>query len=108
MKGSQRVRRALVYQQGMLAGTLEEINDNRWRFNYVDGYSGKPVSLTMPVSQKFYEFDQFPPLFEGLLPEGIQLETMLRRYKLDRNDLFGQLVLVGKDVVGSLTVEPAE
>jgi serine/threonine-protein kinase HipA len=33
---------------------------------------------------------------------------MLRRYKLDRNDLFGQLLLVGKDVVGSLTVESAE
>ena len=108
MNDSQRVRRAAVYQQGMLAGILEEINDKRWRFNYVEGYSGKPVSLTMPVSQNSYEFDQFPPLFEGLLPEGIQLETMLRRYKLDRKDLFGQLLLIGKDVVGSLTVEPAE
>ena len=108
MKGSQRVRSGAVYQQGILAGTLEEIKGNRWRFSYVDGYSGRAVSLTMPVSQKVYEFDQFPPVFEGLLPEGIQLETMLRRYKLDRNDLFGQLLLVGKDVVGSLTVAPAE
>jgi serine/threonine-protein kinase HipA len=102
------VRRAAVYQQGMLAGSFEEIEGNGWRFTYAEDYSGRPVSLTMLVSQKIYEFDRFPPLFEGLLPEGVQLETMLRRYKLDRNDLFGQLVLVGKDVVGSLTVEPAE
>ena len=46
----------------------------------------------------------FPAVFEGLLLEGNQLEAMLRRYKLDRSDLFGQLVVVGEDLVGSLTV----
>ena len=30
---------------------------------------------------------------------------MLRRYKLDRSDLFGQLVVAGQDLVGSLTVK---
>jgi serine/threonine-protein kinase HipA len=42
---------------------------------------------------------------EGLLPEGPQLEAILRRHKIDRGDCFGQLMAVGKDVVGSLTVE---
>ncbi|WP_156812382.1 HipA N-terminal domain-containing protein [Legionella tunisiensis] len=44
-------------------------------------------------------------IFEGLLPEGIMLEALLRKYKIDRNDYFGQLILVGRDVVGAVTIE---
>jgi len=99
------MRKALVSQQGVPAGILEELGGGRWRFTYSDGYSGNPVSLTMPLSQTVWDFDRFPPLFEGLLPEGIQLEAMLRRCKLDRNDLFGQLTVAGEDLVGSLTVK---
>ena len=99
------MKRAEVYQQAALAGVLEELEGGRWRFTYADGYSGEPVSLTMPVTQAVHEFDRFPPAFEGLLPEGMQLEAMLRRYKLDRSDLFGQLIVAGQDLVGSLTVK---
>jgi serine/threonine-protein kinase HipA len=99
------MRRADVYQQGKLSGALEELIGGHWRFTYCDGYAGEPVSLTMPVSQRVHEFDRFPPAFEGLLPEGMQLEAMLRRCKLDRTDLFGQLIVAGQDLVGSLTVK---
>lgn len=99
------MKRAEVYQQAGLAGILEELEGRRWGFTYADRYSGEPVSLTMPVAQVVHEFDQFPPAFEGLLPEGMQLEAMLRRYKLDRSDLFGQLIVAGQDLVGSLTVK---
>ena len=61
----------------------------------------------MPVALTAHEFDRFPPAFEGLLPEGMQLEAMLRRCKLDRSDLFGQLIVVGADLVGSLTFKEA-
>ena len=101
------MKRAEVYQQGSLGGILEELDGGRWRFTYSDSYSGEPVSLTMPVAQAVHEFDQFPPPFEGLLPEGIQLEAMLRRCKLDRSDLFGQLIVAGQDLVGSLTAKEA-
>jgi serine/threonine-protein kinase HipA len=98
------VRKAKVYQKKAFAGVVEEIDGGRFRFTYDVGYSGPPVSLTMPSSQKVYEFEKFPPLFEGLLPEGIQLEALLRGVKIDRNDLFGQLLSVGGDVIGSLRI----
>ena len=101
------MRKAEVHQQGALAGVLEELEGGRWRFTYADGYSGEPVSLTMPAVVAVHEFDHFPPPFEGLLPEGLQLEAMLRRYKLDRSDLFGQLIIGGQDLVGSLTLKEA-
>jgi serine/threonine-protein kinase HipA len=94
-----------VYQQGVNAGLLEELGGGHWRFSYQAEYSGIPVSLTMPLAQRIHEFDCFPPVFEGLLPEGIQLEALLRRYKLDRQDMFAQLMFAGSDLVGALTLE---
>ena len=90
------MRRAEVYQRAALAGYLTETEAKEFRFEYVAGYKGRPVSLTMPVRTEPYEFDKFPPFFEGLLPEGRQLEALLRTNKLDRNDLMGQLLAVGE------------
>ena len=63
-----------------------------------------PCLLTMPLSERELRFDGFPPFFEGLLPEGEMLDGLLRQRKIDRGDLFGQLVAVGEDVVGAVTI----
>jgi len=103
----QTVRRAVIKQHGMRAGHLESVLEGGWRFQYLDSYAGAPVSLTMPVRPGAYLFSGFPPVFEGLLPEGPQLESLLRLHKIDRSDSFRLLVTVGGDLVGSLTVEAA-
>ena len=59
----------------------------------------------MPLSQREYEFESFPPFFDGLLPEGYQLEGLLKIGKIDRNDFFTQLISVGDDLVGNVTVK---
>lgn len=99
------MRKARVFVNRNLAGVLEEVPGDGYQFQYYPDYKGAPVSLTMPISDVPYQFQQFPPFFEGLLPEGIQLEALLRRYKLDKNDYFGQLMQVGNDVVGAVTIE---
>jgi len=98
------MRKAEISQQGEFAGILEELARNHYRFTYKPGYGGVPISLALPVRETPYDFDQFPPIFEGLLPEGVQLEALLRTYKIDKRDMFQQLLIVGEDVVGSLTV----
>lgn len=100
------MRKARVLVNGVPAGILEELGENRYRFSYQVDYQHSPVSLTMPIDNPVYEFNQFPPFFEGLLPEGIQLEALLRKYKLDKNDYFAQLLQVGGDLVGAITIEP--
>ena len=102
------MRKAAIYQQGEFAGTLEEVGRNHYRFAYKTGYGGEPISLALPVREAAYEFHQFPPIFEGLLPEGVLLEAMLSQYKIDAEDLFQQLLAVGEDVVGSLTIREDE
>jgi serine/threonine-protein kinase HipA len=98
------VRRAEIYQSGTLAGYLTETDPKSYRFDYLSAYRGRPISLTMPVRPEPYQFDDLPPFFEGLLPEGRQLEALVRADKLDRNDLMGQLLAVGEDVVGSVRI----
>ena len=99
-------RLAIILQQGQPAGRLNETDGGSWRFTYFPEYTGQPVSLTLPVRTEPYRFEDFPPPFEGLLPEGIQLEALLRKHKIDRNDAFSQLIVVGADLVGSLSVQP--
>jgi len=100
------MRKAKIFVQNSFAGVLEEIiKGETYRFIYDNNYQGDPISLTMPLSNKIYEFNQFPPFFDGVLPEGIQLEGLLRQRKIDKNDLFSQLIAVGKDLVGAVTIE---
>jgi serine/threonine-protein kinase HipA len=100
------MRKAKVNMHGLPAGTLEEIIfGKQYRFIYDEKYNGEPVSLTMPVEKKEFEFNTFPPFFDGLLPEGIMLEGLLRQKKIDKNDYFSQLVAVGSDLVGAVTIK---
>lgn len=99
------MRKAYASVNGIRAGILEELEGKKYQFTYLNDYQGPPVSLTMPLTNKIYDFEVFPPFFEGLLPEGIMLEALLRKYKIDKNDYFGQLIIVGQDVVGAVTIE---
>ena len=100
------MRIADVFFKNTLAGQLTQMDeDGRYVFSYTSDYTGSPISMTMPVWSEAYEFDGFPPFFDGLLPEGFQLEALLRQKKLDRNDMFGQLLQVGADTVGAVTVK---
>ena len=101
--GHEPTRRAEVCVHAKDAGVLE-VQGERWRFRYAPDYDGPPVSLTLPVRPEPYELNRVPSFFDGLLPEGAQLQALLRARKLDRADLFGQLVEVGSDLVGAVTI----
>ena len=98
------MRKAKIYNFGRFAGILIEEN-GKYIFSYEDNYSGPPISRTMPLEKREYKFTNFPPFFDGLLPEGNQLEALLKLNKIDRYDYFSQLLAVGKELVGSVTVE---
>ncbi len=99
------MNKARVLVNGVFAGILEKLNNDQYSFTYEENYKGYPVSLTMPLKNKTYHYEKFPAFFEGLLPEGEMLEALLFKHKLDRKDYFGQLLKVGQDVVGAVTIE---
>jgi serine/threonine-protein kinase HipA len=101
------MRKADIYMHNVFTGTLIEV-DETYHFQYLESYKGPPISLTMPVQKDAYEFDRFTPLFDGLLPEGVQLEGLLSASNLDRTNYMGQLMIVGQDLVGAVTVQEAK
>lgn len=100
------MRKAKVYVKGVEAGILTElVQGKEYIFEYIEEYKDLEVSRTMPTIKKVYKFNNFPPFFDGLLPEGIQLEGLLKLKKIDRSDYFSQLVAIGEDTVGAVTVK---
>ena len=100
------MRQAKVFVNGVEAGVLEEVTRGaEYVFRYLENYRGDPVSLTMPVVLKEIHFNRFPAFFDGVLPEGIMLESLLRQNKIDKDDYFSQLLVVGGDLVGAVTVK---
>lgn len=90
----------------ILSGILTEIDKGKnYSFEYDTEYNGDDVSMTMPLSGRKFIFSSFPPFFDGLLPEGFMLESVLRRLKIDRDDPFSLLAAVGRDMVGNVTVK---
>ncbi|HKJ44613.1 MAG TPA: HipA N-terminal domain-containing protein, partial [Balneolales bacterium] len=88
------------------AGILSESDDREYyTFEYLKDYDGPPLSVALPVSEESYRYKIFPPFFEGLLPEGTNLEALLGHQNIDRNDYFTQLITVGTNLVGAVTVE---
>lgn len=98
------MRKAEIFVHDEKAGVLTELPGGKFSLEYEKGYYKSPISLTMPVRESPYTFDSFPPFFDGLLPEGMMLEGLLKQQKLDKNDLFSQLICVGDDLVGAVTV----
>lgn len=102
------MRKAIVMVHGNKAGVLAEVSPTEYYFEYDDNYEGEAVSLTMPLSHKKYDYKSFPPFFEGLLPEGVMLEGLLKIAKIDKKDYFSQLMTTGNDLVGAVTVKLME
>jgi serine/threonine-protein kinase HipA len=102
MSSSKRI--AEVFVQNKPAAIF--IQDTQgYTLTYLPDYKGLPISLTLPVRLDPYLFITFPSFFDGLLPEGPLLEGLLKEGKIDRQDYFAQLVQVGKDLVGAVSVK---
>lgn len=92
-----------VYNSEQFCGILS-FDGSVYSFQYLSSYQGPPISLTMSCRAEPYVYQTFPPFFDGLLPEGYQLEGLLRHLKIDRHDYMAQLAAIGNDMVGTVTV----
>ncbi|MEX2602002.1 MAG: HipA N-terminal domain-containing protein [Balneolaceae bacterium] len=97
-----------VLMHGNPAGILESQSGGVTEFRYHATYSGPPVSVTLPVRSEPYTFSGFPSFFDGLLPEGTNLDMLLAQHKLQADEVMLQLLAVGSNLIGAVTVKKSE
>ena len=95
-----------VFVGSILAGVLSRQPEG-YTFTYDYSYSGAPVFIGWPLHEPTKSWSEFPPAFDGLLPEGVLLEQLLIKHKLDRSDKWSQLAAVGRDLTGFLSIIPS-
>lgn len=103
-------RKAEVYNNKALAGTLEKMSDKEYVFRYDDLYFNDPgqhaISLSLPKKQQEYRSIALFPFFFGLLSEGVNKATQCRLLHIDENDHFTLLLRTAhSDTIGSIIIK---
>lgn len=103
------MKTALIQYKGKDAGILKE-TDEGYEFQYNEGYlsdtASKPVSLTLPLTDKPFKSSVLFPFFDGLIPEGWLLDVALRNTDISELDRFSLLLLCCKGCIGAVSVIP--
>ena len=105
------MRKAIVYHNGRLAGSLIQDDRGDYEFRYDDAWyinnNCPAISLTLPKSKQIYTSDHLFPFFFNMLSEGINKQLQCRLLRIDENDHFGLLLATATtDTVGAITVKP--
>ncbi len=104
------MRTAEVYQNGKLAGLLNEDDRRNYTFVYDDEYftdgSAPAISLTLPKSQKEFSSEILFPFFFNMLSEGVNRKLQSRTLQIDEKDHFGLLLATANiDTIGAITIK---
>ena len=105
------MRKAAVYRNGVLAGTLTEAAKNHFVFRYTDAYFNNAqqpdVSLTIPKTRQEHTSAFLFPFFFNMLSEGVNRKLQCTQLRIDEKDHFGLLMATAQyDTIGAVTIKP--
>lgn len=97
-----------VFISGEQAGTLRMDESGQIRFRYLAGYSGVPLSLSMPLGKEEFGDRVVRPYLMGLLPDdpAVRRQTA-RRFNVSGENPFQLLRFVGLDCPGAVQICPS-
>ena len=104
------MRKAAIYFNGVLAGSLIEESRQKYIFSYDDLYfhdsSKIAISLTLPKTQKEFVSKNLFPVFSNMIAEGANLAIQSRYLKIDERDTFSLLgTTAHSDTIGAVTIK---
>ena len=107
------MRKAEVFENGILAGVLVEEGPTHYMFRYDDDYFSDPqklaISITLPKSQQEYHSGFLFPFFGNMVAEGANLAIQSRYLKIDERDILSLLGATAKnDTIGTVTLKLIE
>lgn len=95
--------------EGVPAGLLWQDGAGLPFFRYAEGYSGVPLSLSMPVTNRTYGHKVVNPYLFGLLPDGEgQRMAIAQEYGGRPNNAVAMLAHIGLDCPGAVQFCPAD
>lgn len=100
-----------VFMNGRKVGCLIRLSTGQLRFEYSDTWINsnlmRPLSLSMPTSQKIYTGDVVENFFDNLLPDSQPVRSRIQtRFSAKSNRCFDLLWHVGRDCVGAIQLLP--
>lgn len=103
------MRQGKVYYNDLLAGTITEMDDGSYVFQYDDAYFFNTqlpaISVTLPKSSQQHRSTLLFPFFFNMLSEGMNRRLQSRALKIDENDHFGLLLkTAAHETIGAITV----
>ncbi|WP_051284441.1 HipA N-terminal domain-containing protein [Desulforegula conservatrix] len=100
-----------VFMNGLKVGCLTRLSTGMLSFEYSDSWihsdRARPLSLSMPLSQKAYAGDMVDSFFDNLLPDSQPVRSRIQtRFRAKSNRCFDLLWHVGRDCVGAIQLLP--
>ena len=104
------MRKVTILYKDEPAGLLEQHDDGSFIFRYNDTWfsnTEKPgISLTLPKSKQEYASQYLFPFFFNLLPEGTNKRVVCKYMRVDPDDHFGLLMVIGEtETIGAISVK---
>ncbi|MCF0104488.1 MAG: type II toxin-antitoxin system HipA family toxin [Eggerthellaceae bacterium] len=94
-----------IYIGGMFAGVLKQDSSGALHFSYDRDYSGVPLSLSIPISNRIYDDKKVRPYLLGLLPDSEDVRRSIgREYGVSGNNPFALLRHIGYDCPGAVQI----
>ena len=102
-----------LFMNGLKVGCLTRTSVGQLRFEYVDEWLQselrRPISLSLPLSQRTYSGDVVENFFDNLLPDSQPIRSRIQaRFGAKSNRCFDLLWHVGRDCVGALQLLPED
>jgi HipA-like protein len=104
------MRQGRVYFNKIVAGTISELDNGEYVFQYDDSYFSNvtlpPISATLPKKKQNHQSKELFPFFFNMLSEGANRKIQCRILKIDEEDDFGLLIkTAANETIGAISVE---
>ena len=87
-------------------GIIEGDSEYSATFRYSDDYlaqdTARPISISLPLTDRPYGPEKTRSFFEGLLPEGFLRRTVAENNRTDANDYLSILEMLGAECLGAI------
>lgn len=97
-----------IWLRGRHLAELEQLRSGRLRMRYDSealdawGIGARPLSLSLPLTDKRVQGDHLERFLDNLLPEGAVRGALERQHRIRPGDTFALLAQIGRDCAGAI------